>query len=104
MAITINVDNKLSKTIDGILGLGADANSGPSFMVNLKASGKIHESMVTFDLHYYNNKDSNHDLSSVTFGGYDDEKYDDMTWFSLITNNWWALDMRKFSYGNTTIA
>ena len=41
MAITINVDNKLSKTIDGILGLGADANSGPSFMVNLKSSGKI---------------------------------------------------------------
>lgn len=26
-----------------------------------------------------------------------------MTWFPLKTNNWWALDMRKFSYGNKTI-
>jgi hypothetical protein len=27
-----------------------------------------------------------------------------MKWFPLKTNNWWALDMRKFSYGNTKIA
>lgn len=54
MAITRNVDNQLSEKIDGILGLGAEATSGPSFMENLKASGKIDDAMVSFELGFFN--------------------------------------------------
>ena len=40
--------------IDGILGLGAEAASGPNFMESLKASNKIDEAIVSFELGFYN--------------------------------------------------
>lgn len=105
MAITKNVGGGLSAEIDGILGLGAEATRGPSFMENLRASGKIDDSMVSFELGFYNSNSQLETPSSITFGGYDKSKFSgDLLWFPLKTNNWWALDMREFSYGTKTIA
>jgi len=70
-------------------------------MENLRASGKIDDAMVSFELGFFNSNRKLESPSSVTFGGYDETKFDgDLSWFPLKTNNWWALDMRKFSYGN----
>jgi hypothetical protein len=106
MAITEDAGTtKLNEEIDGILGLGAEAATGPNFMESLKASGKIDEAMVSFELGFYNKNPKLASPSSVTFGGYDSSKFDTaLNWFNLKTNNWWALDIRKFSYGNTTIS
>jgi len=105
MAITENIGNGLPTDIDGILGLGAEASSGPSFMENLKASGKIDEAMVSFEIGFYNDNHQLAKTSSVMFGGYDTDKFDgELNWFPLKTNNWWALDMRRFKYGNITMA
>ena len=73
MAITSNTG--LSFQIDGILGLGAEATSGPSFMENLRASGKIDDAMVSFELGFYHKNSKLTTPSSVTFGGYDKTKF-----------------------------
>lgn len=100
MAITSSVG--LNSDVDGILGLGAEADSAPSFMVNLRAAGKIDATIISVDMGWYKESNSS---SSIEFGGYDESKFEgNLVWFPLKSNNWWSLDVRQFSYGNESIA
>ena len=79
--------------------MGANVNSGPSFLDSLKNKNLIEKNMVSFSLGHYGDNPS-----SMIFGGYDTNLYvGDIAWNNLVTDHWWALDLRGIYYGDKTV-
>ena len=68
MAVSKNVGGHLQPQIDGILGLGANKDAGPSLLLTLRSGGFINQTLISFNLGYNHKSDS-----SMIFGGYDEQ-------------------------------
>ena len=91
----------LNPGIDGILGLGPNFNSGPSFLMAMVEEEAIDEAIVSFSLGYNNGIETTQD-SYMMFGGLNKTQYvGKMYEFPLVTDKWWALEFRKFYYDDT---